>query len=47
MHYSYEIQKYLSLKNIIFIFIPAGLTGILQPLDVCINKPYKELIKRN
>lgn len=47
MHYSYDIQKYLSLKKINFIFILAGLTGILQPLDVCINKPFKEIIKRN
>ena len=46
-HYSYEIQKYLSLKNITFIFIPTNSTGNLQPLDICINKPYKELIKRN
>ena len=47
IHYSYDIKKYLSLKTINFIFISDGLTDILQPLEVCINKPFKEIIKRN
>lgn len=33
-------------KNISFIFIPAGLTSILQPLDIFINKPIKREYKK-
>ena len=26
--------------------IPGGMTSILQPLDVCINKPFKERLEK-
>lgn len=29
------------------LFIPAGLTSLLQPVDVSINKPFKDRIRHN
>ena len=26
--------------------IPGGLTFVVQPLDVCLNKPFKDLIRQ-
>ena len=38
--------EYLNNKNIKRIFIPGGLTRKLQPLDVAVNKPFKDHIKK-
>lgn len=32
-------------KNINYVFIPKGLTSILQSLDVLINPPFKDAIR--
>ena len=39
--------EYLNNKNIKRIFIPGGLTRKHQPLDVAVNKPFKDHIKKN
>lgn len=45
MHDSYEIINYLTKYKINFVFVPKGLTSILQPLDISINHPFKLALK--
>ena len=44
-HISKESIKFLEENNIAYNLIPAGLTPILQPLDISINKVLKDNIK--
>ena len=46
MHTSLIISKFLYEKGINYVLIPKGLTSILQPLDVSINRPFKDWMKR-
>ena len=46
-HCCSTIIEYLNNKNIKRIFIPGGLTRKLQPLDIAVNKPFKDHIKKN
>ena len=46
MHNSLIISKFLYDKGINYILIPKGLTSILQPLDVSINRPFKDQMRR-
>jgi len=48
---SFEGHKTNTIKNIAFnentdlAIIPGGLTSIVQPLDVCLNKPFKDKLR--
>jgi len=44
-HKTPAVLELLSQNNIIPSFIPAGCTSLVQPLDVSVNKPLKELIR--
>ena len=43
MHDLFDIQKYLSALEIIFAFIPRGLTSIMQPLVLTIKGNLKNI----
>eukprot|EP01121_Diplochlamys_sp_Union-15-3_P010615 TRINITY_DN2995_c0_g1_i7.p1 TRINITY_DN2995_c0_g1~~TRINITY_DN2995_c0_g1_i7.p1 ORF type:complete len:142 (-),score=10.10 TRINITY_DN2995_c0_g1_i7:238-663(-) len=45
-HKDWDIVKLLEKYNVHCLFIPAGLTLILQPLDKGVNKPFKTGIKQ-
>lgn len=40
-HMTEEVQDELRKKNITVAMIPGGCTCKIQPLDVCLNKPFK------
>ena len=42
----YNSLKFLYDKGITYVLIPKGLTSILQPLYVPINRPFKDWVKR-
>ena len=44
-HCSYETINFLKENNVNFTVIPAGMTPICQPLDIGINKVFKDNIK--
>ena len=44
-HISKESINFLVENNITYNLIPSGLTPILQPLDISINKVFKDSIK--
>ena len=46
MHKIPEIKRSVELSETKVMMIPGGLTRYLQPLDVSINKPFKEEIRR-
>jgi DDE superfamily endonuclease len=44
-HKTPEILQKLHNNHIITALVPPGCTGILQPLDTAVNKPFKELLQ--
>lgn len=44
-HINSEIINYMNLNNIYYVIIPSGFTRFLQPLDLSINKPFKNDLK--
>ena len=46
-HFSDDISETFKIENCKYILIPAGMTRFLQPLDVCINKPFKDAFRKS
>jgi len=44
-HYTEEVLCTLHSHDIIASLIPAGCTGLVQPLDVAVNKPFKNILR--
>ena len=43
-HLTDDVLANLAENNISYILIPGGCTSKIQPLDVCLNKPFKAYI---
>ena len=41
-----DILDTLAEMNTTPIYVPAGTTGLIQPIDVCFNAPFKAAIKK-
>ena len=46
-HKDLKILDYLEEKAITYFFVPPRCTGLLQPLDVVVNKPFKDKLWEN
>lgn len=44
-HLTDAVKDLLSRRNVDVAVIPGGLTPVLQPLDKCINKPFKAKVR--
>ncbi|KAH7948926.1 hypothetical protein HPB49_003564 [Dermacentor silvarum] len=45
-HLADSVKKLLRDSGNELVVIPGGMTSQLQPLDVCVNKPFKDAVKR-
>lgn len=45
-HTSDDIKKLAKSSQVTLAVIPGGLTSVLQPLDVCLNKPFKDRVRK-
>ena len=46
-HFNDTIEEYMNNNAINYIYIPGGLTSKLQPLDISVNKSFKNAYKKN
>jgi len=46
VHLKNTIIEKLQENQIKYSFVPSGATGFVQPLDVCINKPFKDCVRK-
>ena len=44
-HLTNAVKDLLARRNVEVAVIPGGLTPVLQPLDKCINKPFKTKVQ--
>ena len=44
-HKTSSVRKILRSHDVILSLVPAGCTGLVQPLDVSVNRPFKDLLK--
>ena len=44
-HLEEDVMSKLAQSNITYVTIPGGCTSKIQPLDVCLNKPFKAYIR--
>ena len=44
-HLTNNNKTYAKYRNTDLAVIPGGLTSLLQPLDVCLNKPFKDRLR--
>ena len=45
-HLTQPVKNTLARLNTVPAIIPGGMTSMLQPLDVCVNKPFKDILQR-
>ena len=45
-HKTEQVEGSFKSENTDFVVIPGGLTSVLQPLDVCLNKPFKDRVRQ-
>ena len=45
-HHTEEVKKKAKQIKTTLAVIPGGLTSVLQPLDVCLNKPFKDRVRK-
>ena len=44
-HKTDDVKVLLATKNTYLVLVPAGCASKGQPLDVCINKPFKDVLR--
>ncbi len=44
-HITPAVKDFIKKRNVKYVIIPGGLTHLLQPLDVCLNKPIKDSLR--
>lgn len=45
-HKTDQVKRSFKSENTDLAVIPGGLTSVLQPLDVCLNKPFKDRVRQ-
>ena len=45
-HKTEQVKRSLKSENMDLSVIPGGLTSVLQPLDICLNKPFKDRLRQ-